>query len=432
MRRLVTAVMALAVVGCSAGVEAPAVPDAAGGSVTAVASAPLDTPVDPETDAPLQAALDAIGAAFLAADPDALRPHLHDPDSDFGRAWLARASNLAGVPLSSYRLVLDDSLPDLATGGVRARYEDALVQVRYVREEHTLEGFGELGPAAEDLFLTLVETDDGWTVAADRDAEPLGLISVDHLWDHGPVVATGSGEVVALHHPETAGLDEVLREAAAALDDVRARWPLAWPGRVPVLVPRSQEELADLLHVTFPLDDFIAFATATPTGELGDYELTGSRILLNTPRFLARPSATRQRILVHELTHVATRPVAGPFVPSWFEEGVAQAVGEGAPATGLGRLERLVASGALLELPTDGQFTTGGRDRIFLSYQLAFSFVDHLLTTYGADAVADFYAAVGEGATGRPGTEAWHVDAAARQSLGVGLDELLEAWRDAR
>ena len=133
---------------------------------------------------------------------------------------------------------------------------------------------------------------------------------------------------------------------------------------------------------------------------------------------------------MHELVHVATRPASGPMVPAWLEEGVAQALGERQSTTGTGLVDATAPSQLLL--PTDGQFTVGGRDRIFLSYQVAWAFVDHLVATYGVDAVGAFYAAAGRGAVGRPGTEAHHVDRAAREVLGASMQELVAAWRASR
>lgn len=423
------ALVAVLLPGCALDVAVPP-PDALAPATRQVlAPPPAPAGVAPD-DAPLQEALDAVAAAFLAADPDALRPWLADPDGDFGRRWLARAEHLAALPLASYDLTLEPSLPDLATADVRGRL-GARAQVRAVREALVLDGFDATGPAVEDLYLTLVPDGDRWRVAGDADAEPLGLLSVDHLWDQGPVATTASARLLAIHHPGQAGIDTILSEAEAALDDARARWPLDWPGRVAVVVPRDEAELATLLHVSFDLSSFIAFATATPEGELGDHRLTGPRVVLNTPRFLSRPSDVRRSILVHELVHVATRPSAGPVTPSWLEEGVAQSLGERRSTTGTGLLDRLVAAGFDGALPTDGQFTTGGRERIFLSYQLAWSFVDHLVRTRGADEVAAFYAELGRGSVARPGTEPWHVDRAAREVFGADLAALRAEWRDA-
>lgn len=399
----------------------------------ATTSAP--TPAAPERPpgvreaAEVQSLLDDVAAAFRAGDPDALAPLLHDTGPGFGERWLDRARHMADLPLAHYALRLDDDLPDLSTDRVRAAHAGDEVQVVYVVEELAFEGF-DTAPAAEDLFLTVVDAGEGWRVAGDVDAEPLGFVSVDHLWDHGPVTVTRDGPVMAIHHPDGPAVGGLLDEAAAALVQADDRWPRDWSGRVPIVVPRDEDELGELLHVTFDLSNFVAFATATPVGERGSYDLTGSRVVINPARFLDRTPATRQRILVHELVHVATRPSAGPMVPSWLDEGVAQALGEEQSTTGTGLVDATPPSA--LALPTDGQFTVGGRDRIFLSYQLAWAFVDHLVARHGAEAVGRFYAAVGRGAVGRPGTEQHHVDRAAREVFGASLDDLVASWRGSR
>ena len=376
----------------------------------------------------IQALLDEVAAAFRAGDPDRLVPLLADPRSSFGRRWQDRARYMASLPLATYDLRLDDSLPDLSTQPVRdANPGD--VQVVYVVEELAFDGFDPT-PAAEDLFLTVRDTGDGWQVVGDEDAEPLGFVSVDHLWDHGPVTVTRAGPLMAVHHPDGPDVTTLLEDAARALAEADQRWPLDWPGRVPIVVPRDQDELAELLHVTFDLSNFVAFATATSVGERGEVALTGSRVVVNPARFLDRSPQTRQRILVHELVHVATRPVAGPRLPSWLEEGVAQAIGEQQSTTGTALLDGTPSTS--LQLPTDGQFTIGGQARIHLSYQVAWGFVDHLVDTYGVQAVGDFYAAAGRGSIGRPGTVDHHVDRAARQVFGAPLTTLVDQWRAQR
>lgn len=392
------------------------------------APAPGPSASEPSDElAGLQDALDAVADAFLAKDPEALRPWLDDPGSAFGSRWLDRARNLEQVPLASYALDLDRSLPDLATEEVRERVgEDA--KVVYVVEELAIEGFDREGPAAGDLFLTVIRRDDGWRIVGDTDAERLGLVSADHLFDHGPVLTRRDGGFLALYHQESAGeIPTLLAEARAAVEDVRAHWALEWDQNVPLIVPRDEDELAELLHVTFDLSNFIAFATATPTGELGDHELTGSRIVLNPDRFLNRTTATRRRILAHELLHVATRPHSGPLVPAWVEEGLAQRLGEQRSTTGTDLLAAAAARGAV-EPPEDADFTSGGRDRIFLSYQLAWSFADHLAARFGEATLAEFYRALGRGSVGEPGRETYHVDRAAREVFGVGIQELQDSW----
>lgn len=388
------------------------------------ASAPSPAPAVRDVE-DIQHVLDDLAAAFLEGDPDRVARHLASPGSAFGLRWQDRARHMTALPLASYELRLDQSLPDLSTQRVRDAHAGD-VQVVYVVEELALEGF-DPAPAADDMFLTVVDDGRGWQVVGDTDAEPLGFVSVDHLWDHGPVQVEVRDAIMAIHHPDGPDVGPLIEDAGAALAQARDRWPLPWPERVPVIVPRDEEELGELLHATFDLSNFVAFATATSVGSRGEFELTGSRIVINPPRLLDRSSEVRQRILVHELLHVATRPSAGPMVPSWLEEGVAQALGERQSTTGTDQVDALPPADR--RLPTDAQFTVGGRDGIFLSYQLAWNFVDHLVDVHGAEAVGTFYASVGRGSVGQPGTEQFHVDRAAREVFGAPLAELLDRWR---
>lgn len=435
VRRRVVVVLATAVVagGCGqlAATDAgpsglpPAVVPAPHAPVTAPAAAP-DAPTLAGHEDAVTGMLGEVAAAFLAGDPDALRPWLADPGSGFGQRWLQRAAWMREVPLSTYTLRLDTSGADLTTAQLPG---DGGLLVN-VLEEHQLEGMDELGPVREHLFLTLrPDPDTGWAIAGDTAAEPLGLVSADHLWDHGPVVATRRGDLLALHHPGLPAIGALLDEAAAALATAAERWPLPWPRKVPLLVPADQEELAELLHVTFDLDNFIAFATTTPIAELGEVEMSGSRVLLNTARFFDRSSETREQVLVHELVHAASRPSSAPAVPSWLEEGVAQVLGEQRSTTGTSLLAALADSDWDGSLPLDAEFSAGDRDSIFLSYQRAWSFVDWLVDEHGDQAVGQFYAAVGQGGAGEPGTDAARMDAAATEVFGQPLRALVETWR---
>jgi hypothetical protein len=425
---LVMCVFALTISGCGA-----AGPDtiAAAGLPASIAEAPTAAPAPAgpvaladNIDA-VDAMLDAISAAFLAADASALRPWLHDPESPFGRRWLQRLQDMREVPFSSYALTVDSSLPDVTSRDLPGQ-GGLLINVL---EDHQLVGMEELGPLRAHLFLTLLERDGRWTVAGDSDAEALGLVSADHLWDNGPVMATRQGALLLLHRPGQGSVDALLQEAQGALATATARWPLAWPGTVPVIVPRDEAELAELLHVTYDLSNFIAFATSSPVGELGALTMSGSRIVLNTNRFLDRSSATRERILVHELVHAASRPSSSPDLPSWVEEGVAQALGEQRSTTGTVLLDSLARTGWDGSLPMDAQFSVGGRDRIFLSYQQSWSFVDYLLDAYGRDAVGAFYLAAGQGSQGDPGTTRARLDVAARAVFGAPVASLVATWR---
>jgi hypothetical protein len=388
----------------------------------AITATPRDLP-DREG---LQDTLDVLAQAFRTGDRATVAGLLEEPESAFGQRWQNRATWMTGLPLAHYAFDLDETFGDMASDALIADIPG--VQIVYVVEETALEGFDPIDkPARDDLFLTVIDTPEGWRFASDEDAEPLGFVSVDHLWDLGPVTTTRQGTIGAIHHPDL-GVGQLLDEAQRALATAQARWPLPFPAVVPIVVPRTEEELGKLLHVSFDLSNFVAFATATSFTEQRVYELTGSQIVLNPDRFLRRDTATRELILVHEFIHVATHQVAGNSVPNWLDEGVAQAIGERRSATGTSLLEGLVADGFNGTPPTDTEFRLGGQSRVFLSYQQAWSFVDHLAATYGVERVAAFYAAAGSGAVGLAGSEHWLLDRASREVFGVALADLETDW----
>ena len=63
----------------------------------------------------------------------------------------------------------------------------------------------------------------------------------------------------------------------------------------------------------------------------------------------------------HEFTHVAAFPLAGPFVPSWIHEGLADWIG-------FGQQPPMAVAGSDGVLPDDWEFTTGGGDSIIRAY----------------------------------------------------------------
>jgi hypothetical protein len=376
----------------------------------------------------VETTLEAISAALRDADPEAVQGWLLDPDDEVGARWADRARNLEQVPLASYELTLDREMPAMTSERVRERWGDD-AQLVLVAEEHALEGHDADGPRRDQLALTFVPHEGRWLLADDRGGGNLGLVRGVQLWDLGPVAATRRGPLLALHRPGAGGVDQLLDEATSALALAEERWPLPWSGGVPLLVPADVDELTELLNVTFSLDEFIAFATATPLVGPHEHRLTGSRVVLNPDRFGGRDPATRELVLVHELLHVASRPYSTATTPLWIEEGVAQVLGEQRSSTGTRLLDAAGPAGR--RLPTDAEFTTGGRDGIHLAYQRSWGFTDHLVGRFGADAFARFYETVGVGSVQEPGTVRHRVDRAAVEVFGEPLDDLLDDWRAA-
>jgi hypothetical protein len=205
-------------------------------------------------------------------------------------------------------------------------------------------------------------------------------------------------------------------------------WTLPWKDHVVILVPGSSEELSRIIQATFELDDFVAFAYSTVDVE-GGYAYTGHRIILNPSAISGRGENEVMQILSHELTHVASRPTSGPFIPIFIEEGVAEYIGYGGEPS-LDFFNARVAAGLFdHELPKDYEFLTGGGTAIYNSYQEGQSAVRFFVDRYGWNSFARFYKRLGADRI-EPGLSRWHLERALQKTIGIGFKEFEKAWAD--
>ncbi|MEA2446981.1 MAG: hypothetical protein QOK47_618 [Actinomycetota bacterium] len=347
--------------------------------------------------------------------------------------------NMEGLPLRAYRLTAAwDRFGDLVRRSDRARYPSAEdVAIPVTEERYAIEGF-DPEPASEDLFYTFVKRDGDWLIAEDTDLDDISFLSARHLWDFGPLQKQESPHFLLLSHPCGGGIPEgatggcqpfsdgIVDIAERSLERAESFWTLPWQGKVAILVPGSSDELGRMIQATFSLDDFVAFAYATVDVEK-DFAYTGHRIMLNPTAISGRPENQTIQILSHELTHVASRPAAGPFMPVWIEEGIAEYVGyDGVRA--LGYFDARVASGLFdNKLPADFEFLTGGGNEIYNSYQEGQSAVRYFVDRWGFKAFLRFYKRLGADRI-EPGMTRWHIDRAMRATVGTGLDAFEQAW----
>jgi hypothetical protein len=175
---------------------------------------------------------------------------------------------------------------------------------------------------------------------------------------------------------------------------------------------RAVKETADLLGVTEtkPIDFFIygdntAFRTALGPGtreNVGGQAHADIRTLFA----LIEPSAINDSwvgvVVPHELTHlVFDTAVANPyrFPPRWVNEGLAVYLSESYTPTDRSYVRDAVQAGELLPLTAlTGQFPTDP-DKTYLAYAEAVSAIDHLVRTYGEDALFSLIGAYKDGLT---------------------------------
>lgn len=325
--------------------------------------------------------------------------------------------------VAEYRLERDPDTPELTADRERRHHGEG-VRVFHVAEWSRLGGFDEVA-AREDLFYTFRPGPGGWRIVADTDLDDLGLFSARRLWESGPIELRDSDRFRFVSHPDLVSVAEtVLPAAERALDRLNDRWPLAVPDRILILAPSTTDELDRMITASFDLDTFVAFATSS-LDRTESWRLAGHRMLLHWPVFSRQSPASREGTLVHELLHLATRDLAGPFVPTFVDEGVAEWA-SGQVDTSI--LEDRVTSGRFDgTLPMDHEFRVGDGGDILAAYQGAYSAMAYAADRWDPGALADFYRTLGRKRLAA-GTWRYHVGRAMQEAFGVGLRRFERDW----
>lgn len=229
------------------------------------------------------------------------------------RTWF---DNLAQLPLARFGYSLDP-------GSLVRHGEDYWVVVERTMQ---LDGYDARPVTTPDRFrftpgrrpgryLLASTSDPAWEQAHRVQPQP---------WDSGPVeVREGSGVLGIFDVGSVGYARAVLSSAEEAVGAVAAAVPYTWPRSVVVYAPSDTTFLTSLEDV--PGDDpasldAVAFPVrVTPTGPVA-----ATRVVLN-PRMLDRSAAERDRLVRHEVTHVAIG-AHDDRAPVWLSEGLAEYV----------------------------------------------------------------------------------------------------------
>ncbi|HEY3239157.1 MAG TPA: hypothetical protein VGL92_06315, partial [Acidimicrobiia bacterium] len=274
--------------------------------------------------------------------------------------------------------------------------------------------------ALDGFFYTFLLREGRWRIVSDTDVEDLGLPSARNLWDFGPVARARSPHFTVLFDAaDRTRAESLLRLAEEARDRLATSFDRPLPDQVLLILPHSVDQLAEMLQSTFDLTNFVAFAAASVDRDEG-WESTAPRVFAQDVNLARSRRSFQLETLHHELVHVAAFPLAGPFVPAWVHEGVADWI-----ANGRGRPAAVAASDEVL--PEDFEFTTGGLDAIVSAYQESTSALAFLAQVKGQDVPLDLLVEVGE-ARIAPGTMDYHTDAALRSLYGKGVADFQHDW----
>lgn len=368
----------------------------------------------------VQAVLDERERAVRAGDRDAFLATV-DPGAD--EAFKARQGSLfdglRSVPMSTYELVVrPDEVPDLG-GGLEDRYAADEVFLPAVEARYRIEGVDAVD-ALDGFFYTFLRREGRWRIVSDTDVEDLGLPSARNLWDFGPVARSRSSHFTVLFDAaDRKRAEALLTLAEEAREQLAAGFDRPLPDQVLLVLPHSVNQLAEMLQSTFDLSNFVAFAAASVDRDQG-WESTAPRVFAQDVNLARSGHAFQLETLQHELIHVAAFPLAGPFVPAWVHEGVADWIASG-------RGEPTAVPGSDEVLPEDFEFTTGGLEAIVSAYRESTSAVAFLAQAKGPSTPLDLLVKAGEPRIA-PGTSDYHTDLALRSLYGKGLVEFQQDW----
>ncbi|MEU6127853.1 basic secretory protein-like protein [Saccharopolyspora sp. NPDC047091] len=349
-----------------------------------------------------RAVLDHDEAAFTASlDPAA-------PD-DFQRRQRELFRSLAEVPLAEWGYEVRDAPAAGGTPEVVLRY--ALVGVDEV-------------PTERPTGFTFTRRDGRWLLSGDERARGR---SWRGPWDFGDCRVRVLPHGVIIGHDGSEELaDRVAGELDSAEAAVTAVWGPDWRRQVGVLLPRSQEELRELVGAEFAVDGIAAVAVADKV-DTASRRVEGPRVVLNTETADRLSDTSLRVVLRHEMAHVAARADTADGAPMWLLEGFADYVGYRASGLSPERiapdLARRVRTGEPpAGPPPDTEFHASGRD-LDLAYQQSWSLVAHLAKLVGEPKVVQLYKRIA--GSGSPS----EVDPALHEIAGLSTSDLLRSWR---
>ncbi|MQW76284.1 hypothetical protein GHK92_10385 [Nocardioides sp. dk4132] len=220
-------------------------------------------------------------------------------------------------------------------------------------------------------------------------------------WDTGPVVVrTGHGVLGIFDADSVAAAPALIDSVEDGIADVSASVPYGWSRSVVVyalsddeflraLPPPAGGALSDLDGLAFP----VAAAPDDPT-------LAGTRFVLH-PRMLDAAGAERDRLVRHEITHVAVGE-RDDRAPVWLSEGIAEYVSVQPMAPEERRLVTSAVGAAATGfrgLPRDEDFNGPGSS---VNYAVSWWAVESLVRRFGPDAPFALLDAAAAGDAGTP------------------------------
>ena len=333
--------------------------------------------VPPDLDQAFTATLEERATSLLSRDRAAFLTGIDHADPGFVTAQGGYFDNLAQLPLRQFAYELDRSS--------MVREDDEYWVVVEVTMQ--LEGFDphpvvtrdrfRFAKTKDDRYVVSSVTDPEWEQANDQQKQP---------WDMVPVLARTRPGVLGIFDQESVGAAEPLMDSIEqGIENVSARVPYDWRGSVVVYALSDTKFLASLddLPGGDPEKlDGVAFPVMA-----GDEEgqVVATRFALH-PSMLSQPGIERDRLVRHELTHVALGR-RDDKAPAWLSEGIAEWVSVQPLTPELRRLPQEAlgeAEAGVRGLPGDGTFNDADSSA---HYGLSWWACEYLVAGFGPESL---------------------------------------------
>lgn len=350
-------------------------------------------------------------AAVHEGNRSAFMADLAHRDTAFVRSQEQYFQNLRELPLATFEFAVPD-------GGVETRERGGVEVQVYVSLQ--LDGFDKVPVESEARYAFRHTKQGRLRLVSVRDLAFEKRNDIDPApWDLGPIEVERSANVLGIFDPQSVNAAyQIIPSVEEGIGDVNQEVPMRWSGKVVVY---ALTELTVLSHLdNLPGDDpdlldGVAFPVRAGPGSR---EVASTRFLLH-PRMIHRTDATRDRLIRHELTHVAIGS-RDDAVPTWLSEGLAEYVSVQPVPT----YERMISRDAveaaragLDRLPEDATFN--GSDSA-VNYGISWYACEYVASTFGEKALWRLLDAMRRGG----GTSEERQDDVLMATLGINSSQL--------
>lgn len=378
----------------------------------------------PAVDAPMAQAADVVGEIRVILENRAeavssgnladFLVGVDQDDEEFIADQKQYFTNLAQLPLAAFGYEIPE--------GASASTADGIVRLSLV-ERLQLDGYDAVPVRTPARYSFVRDPAGAIVLAATRDPEWEKANDVDLApWDLMAIRAEESSGVLGIFDDgsiDTAG--QIMDAVERGVGQVQSEIPFDWDGRVVVYALSSIEILASLDNLPggdADALDGVAFPVwAGPQSRT----LASTRFMIH-PRMIERDESIRDRLVRHELTHVAMGP-RDDSVPIWLSEGLAEYISvQSVPG-----FERLISRDALaaartglVDLPEDRTFNG---IRSSSNYGIAWYACEYIVGAYGEKTLWRLFDEMRAG----NGTESAEQDGVLDRVLGLGSRDLARA-----